>query len=85
LPLLLSQALQRANTAVFEEGRADRSRRGMGTNGRAGPSTTTSSIWPTSAIAAPTSSATGRRRRSPATTPAFEMHRQRLLTEAEIA
>ena len=31
LPLLLSQALQRANTAVFEEGRADRSRRGMGT------------------------------------------------------
>jgi protein phosphatase len=31
LPLVLTEALQRANTSVFEEGRQDRSRRGMGT------------------------------------------------------
>ena len=86
LPLLLSQALQRANTAVFEEGRADRSRRGMGTTAVLAAVHNNqlylANIGDSRAYLIRDGAATQITRDH---TWAFEMHRQRLLTEAEIA
>jgi len=86
LPLLLSQALQRANTAVFEEGRADRSRRGMGTTA------VLAAVHNNQLYLANVGDSRAYLIRDGAATQitrdhtwAFEMHRQRLLTEAEIA
>jgi len=86
IPLLLSQSLQRANTAVFEEGRADRSRRGMGTTA------VLAAIHNNQLYLANVGDSRAYLIRDGAATPitrdhtwAFEMHRQRLLTEAEIA
>ncbi len=86
LPLLLSQALQRANTAVFDEGRADRSRRGMGTTAVLAAVHNNqlylANIGDSRAYLIRDGAATQITRDH---TWAFEMHRQRLLTEAEIA
>lgn len=86
IPLLLSQLLQRANTAVFEEGRADRSRRGMGTTA------VLAAIHNNQLYLANVGDSRAYFIRDGAAMPitrdhtwAFEMHRQRLLTEAEIA
>ena len=86
IPLLLSQVLQRANTAVFEEGRTDRSRRGMGTTAVLvavhNNQLYLANIGDSRAYLIRDGQA------APITrdhTWAFEMHRQRLLTEAEIA
>ena len=86
LPLLLTQALQRANTAVFDEGRADRSRRGMGTTAVLAAVHNNqlylANIGDSRAYLIRDGAATQITRDH---TWAFEMHRQRLLTEAEIA
>jgi protein phosphatase len=86
LPLLLSQALQRANAAVFDEGRADRSRRGMGTTAVLAAVHNNqlylANIGDSRAYLIRDGAATQITRDH---TWAFEMHRQRLLTEAEIA
>ena len=86
IPLLLSQSLQRANTAVFEEGRADRSRRGMGTTA------VLAAIHNNQLYMANIGDSRAYLVRDGHAAPitrdhtwAFEMHRQRLLTEAEIA
>lgn len=86
LPLVLSRALQRANTAVFEEGRTDRSRRGMGTTAVLAAvhenQLYLANVGDSRAYLVRDGKAVQITRDH---TWAFEMHRQRLLTEAEIA
>ena len=86
IPLLLSQVLQRANVAVFEEGRIDRSRRGMGTTA------VLAAVHNNQLYLANIGDSRAYLIRDGQAAPitrdhtwAFEMHRQRLLTEAEIA
>lgn len=86
LPLVLAQALQVANAAVFEEGRVDRSRRGMGTTAVVvaicGNQLYLANVGDSRAYLIRGGHATQITRDH---TWAFEMQRQRLLTEAEIA
>ncbi len=86
LPLVLAQALQAANAAVFEEGRVDRSRRGMGTTAVVvaicGNHLYLANVGDSRAYLVRGGHAAQITRDH---TWAFEMQRQRLLTEAEIA
>ena len=86
LPLVLAQALQAANAAVFEEGRVDRSRRGMGTTAVVvaicGNQLYLANVGDSRAYLIRGGHAAQITRDH---TWAFEMQRQRLLTEAEIA